>query len=89
MFYYISHVAGLSVAFKCSSVCRAYASYFLLWIVDAAAADRVMCLEFQWGEGVGLFEFFEYKVSILKRFVIQLFLYFRLKALEMFSFGDF
>lgn len=47
MFYYISHVAKLSVAFKCSSVCRAYASYFLLWIVDAAAADRVMCLEFQ------------------------------------------
>lgn len=48
MFYYISHVAKLSVAFKCSSVCRAYATYFLLWIVDAAAAaDRVMCLEFQ------------------------------------------
>lgn len=47
MFYYISHVAKLSVAFKCSSVCRAYASYFLLWIVDASAADRMMCPEFQ------------------------------------------
>jgi len=33
-------------------------------------------------EGGGLFCFFQYRVSILKRFVTQIFLYFRLKALE-------
>lgn len=40
MFYYRSHVAELSWAFKCSWVCRAYASYFLLWIVGAATGRQ-------------------------------------------------
>lgn len=54
-FHHISQETKLSGTLKHALEHHAYASFFLLWIVDAAGAGRLMCLEFQRGEGSVLF----------------------------------
>ena len=46
---------------------RVNGSFLLLWMIDAAGADRLMCLEFQQGQSGVLVFFMNKKVSIFKR----------------------
>ena len=55
----------------CALERRLHGSFYRLWIIDAARADRLMCLEFQQGQSGVLVFFMNKKVSIFKGFLLQ------------------
>lgn len=57
----------------CALERRLHGSFYRLWIIDAARADRLMCLEFQQGQSGVLVFFMNKKVSIFKRLFTSVF----------------